>query len=211
MNFHAVRSMTYRWLWPVISFDSKASSTGSCSEDNNVGIRNELKVIPDSQMTASSNNGDTFLPKFGRLEGTSAWCPDPAEMVLDGPYLRIDMGQKYVICGVEAQGLPGVSVTTSFKLSFSDDDLSYTGYNSDQVIGKTTKFVTCISVTFPLTLPPPPPPVSPSYSSHLSPSHSSSLPPSVTFPLLPFVTFPLPLSPCSYLFLSTLFWYSWLY
>ena len=120
-------------------------------------------------MTASSNNGDTFLPKFGRLEGTSAWCPGPAEMVLDGPYLQIDMGQKYVICGVEAQGLPGVSVTTSFNLSFSDDDSAYTGYNSDQVIGKTAEFVTCISVTFPLPLPP--------------------------FLLLPFVTFPLPLPP----------------
>ena len=120
-----------------ISFDSKASSTGSCSEDNNVGIRNELKVIPDAQITASSNNGDMFLPKFGRLEGTSAWCPDPAEMVADGPYLQIDLGQKYVICGVEAQGRPGVSVTTSFKLSFSDDNSMYTEYNSDQVNGET--------------------------------------------------------------------------
>jgi len=93
---------------------------GTCNETN-VGIRNELKVIPDAQMTASSNNGNNFLPEFGRLEGTSAWCPDtdPAD---GDPYLEINLGQKYDICGVEVQGLPGASVTTNFTLSYSSDN-----------------------------------------------------------------------------------------
>ena len=90
---------------------------GTCNETN-VGIRDELMVIPDDQMTASSNNGSDFLPEFGRLQGMYAWCPNISD---DAPYLQIDLGQKYVICGVEAQGLPGASVTTSFTLSYSND------------------------------------------------------------------------------------------
>ena len=52
-------------------FDRERS--GSCS-DTPVGVRDELKVIPDDYMTASS-----VLPGFpakdGRLAGTGAWCP----------------------------------------------------------------------------------------------------------------------------------------
>ena len=105
--------------------------TYRCKETN-VGIRDELKVIPDGQMTASSNNGTDFLPEFGRLQGTKAWCPD-TDPVDGNPYLQIDLGLKYDICGVEAQGLPGASLTTSFTLSYSNDGSTFTGYNSNQV------------------------------------------------------------------------------
>ena len=104
--------------------------TGTCN-DTNVGIRDELMVIPDNQMTASSNNGSNFLPKFGRLQGMNAWCPNITD---NSSYLQIDLGQKYVICGVEAQGLPGAGVTTSFTLSFSDNGLIFTDFNSNQVM-----------------------------------------------------------------------------
>lgn len=105
--------------------------TGTCNETN-VGIRDELKIIPDDQMTASSNNGSDFLPQFGRLQGIKAWCPNISD---EGPvYLQIDLGQKYVICGVEAQGLPGASVTTSFTLSYSNNGSTFTDYNSNQVM-----------------------------------------------------------------------------
>lgn len=105
--------------------------TGTCN-DTNVGIRDDLKVIPNENMTASTEKGSNFLAKFGRLQGTNAWCPDPVDSGPDGPYLEIDLGQKYVICGVEAQGEPGASVTTSFTLDYSDDRMSFT--NSGQVM-----------------------------------------------------------------------------
>lgn len=105
--------------------------TGTCNETN-VGIRDELRIIPDDQMTASSNNGSDFLPQLGRLQGMKAWCQNISD---EGPaYLQIDLGQKYVICGVEAQGLPGASVTTSFTLSYSNNGSTFTDYNSNQVM-----------------------------------------------------------------------------
>lgn len=112
---------TITWLQIFVAvFQLITSTSGTCNETN-VGIRNELKVIPDAQMTASSNNGNNFLPEFGRLEGTSVWCPDtdPAD---GDPYLEINLSQKYDICGVEVQGLPGASVTTNFTLSYSSDN-----------------------------------------------------------------------------------------
>lgn len=110
-------------------FQLITSTSGTCNETN-VGIRDELKVIPDGQMTASSINGSDFLPAFGRLQGMKAWCPNISDA---GPvYLQIDLAQKYVICGVEAQGLPGASVTSSFTLSFSNDGSTFTDFNSNQ-------------------------------------------------------------------------------
>ena len=84
-------------------------------------------------MTASSNNGSDFLPEFGRLQGMNAWCPNISAD--ESPvYLQIDLGQKYVICGVEAQGLPGASVRTGFTLSFSNNGSTFTDFNSNQVV-----------------------------------------------------------------------------
>ena len=106
--------------------------TGAC-RDTNVGIRDELKVIPDDQMDASSEKGFDFSAEFGRLQGSSAWCPQPSEMIMGGPYLEINLGQIYDICGVEAQGEPGASVRTSFTLSYSNDGIAFTDFNSGQV------------------------------------------------------------------------------
>ena len=106
--------------------------TGAC-RDTNVGIRDELKVIPDDQMEASSEKGLDFSAEFGRLHGSSAWCPYSGEMISGGPYLEINLGQIYDICGVEAQGEPGASETTSFTLSYSNDGMAFTDFNSNQV------------------------------------------------------------------------------
>ena len=106
--------------------------TGAC-RDTNVGIRDELKVIPDDQMDASSEKGFDFSAEFGRLHGSSAWCPYSGEMIAGGPYLEINLGQIYDICGVEAQGEPGASETTSFTLSYSNDGMAFTDFNSNQV------------------------------------------------------------------------------
>ena len=118
-HYHLVLSQK-----PLILF------TGTCN-DTNVGIRDDLKVIPDENMTASTERSN-FPAEFGRLQGTKAWCPLSSDTFPGGPYLQIDLGQKYVICGVEAQGEPGASLTTSFTLDFSDDGMSFT--DSGQVM-----------------------------------------------------------------------------
>lgn len=84
-------------------------------------------------MAANTEVEPDFLAEFGRLHGTNAWCIDPMEMVADGPYLQINLGQEYDICGVEAQGEPGGNVRTRFTLSYSIDGTSFTGFNSNQV------------------------------------------------------------------------------
>ena len=109
-------------------FDCKRS--GSCS-DTPVGVRDELKVIPDDYMTASS-----VLPGFpakdGRLGGTSAWCPLTNGSDTD-PYLEISLGKSYVICGVEVQGKPNASEPTNFTLQSSTDGSNFTEVDSGKV------------------------------------------------------------------------------
>ena len=109
-------------------FDCKRS--GSCS-DTPVGVRDELKVIPDDNMTASSVLPD-FLAKDGRLAGTSAWCPQTNGSDTD-PYLEISLGKSYIICGIEVQGKPNSSESTNFTLQSSTNGSNFIEVDSGQV------------------------------------------------------------------------------
>ena len=109
-------------------FDCKRS--GSCS-DTPVGVRDELKVIPDDNMTASSVLPG-FLAKDGRLAGTSAWCPQTNGGDTD-PYLEISLGKSYVICGIEVQGKPNASESTNFTLQSSTNRSNFIEVDSGQV------------------------------------------------------------------------------
>ena len=109
-------------------FDCKRS--GSCS-DTPVGVRDELKVIPDDYMTASSVLPG-FLAKDGRLAGTGAWCPLTGSDT--DPYLEISLGKSYVICGVEVQGKHNTSESTNFTLQSSTDGSNFIEVDSGQVI-----------------------------------------------------------------------------
>ena len=124
--------------------------TGLCNETN-VGVRDELKVIGNNQMTASTDKGTDFLPKFGRLLGTNAWCPNITD---EDPYLQIDLGKKYDICAVEVQGEPGALLTTSFTLNSSTDGVTFTEYNSNEVISYSRIFVIYDPLSAVLTLSP---------------------------------------------------------
>ena len=104
--------------------------SGACS-DTPVGVRDELKVIPDGNMTASSVLPG-FLAKDGRLAGTDAWCPQTDGSDTD-PHLEISLGKSYVICGVEVQGKPGASESTNFTLQSSTDGTSFIAVDSGQV------------------------------------------------------------------------------
>ena len=103
--------------------------SGACS-DTPVGVRDELKVIPDGSMTASSVL-QGFLAKDGRLAGTGAWCPLTGSDT--DPYLEISLGKSYVICGVEVQGKPGASESTNFTLQSSTDGTNFIAVDSGQV------------------------------------------------------------------------------
>ena len=117
--------------------------TGLCNETN-VGIRDELQIILDAQMTASTNNGSDFLPEFGRLHGAKAWCPETVPVDMD-PYLQIDLGQTYVICAVEVQGLPDATLETNFTLKYHDG-IAFVDYNSNQVMSCSRIF--CLNANF---------------------------------------------------------------
>ena len=109
-------------------FDCKRS--GSCP-DTPVGVRDELKVIPNDSMTAGSALTD-FPAEDGRLAGTGAWCPQTNgnDSLL---YLQISLGKSYVICGVEVQGKLGALESTNFTLQSSTDGLVFTAVDSGKV------------------------------------------------------------------------------
>ena len=58
-------------------------------------------IIPDAQITASSNYG-SFYPHKGRLNGDSAWCQPTFE--IPDNYIQVDMGAGRAVCGVATQG-----------------------------------------------------------------------------------------------------------
>ena len=104
------------------------SRSASCS-DTPVGVRDELKVIPDDYMNASSVLLG-FPAKDGRLAGTGAWCANGSD---DDLYLEISLGKSYVICGIEVQGKPGASESTNFTLHTSTDGSNFAEVDSGQV------------------------------------------------------------------------------
>ena len=104
-----------------------------------MGVRDELKVIPDDYMTASS-----VLPGFpakdGRLAGTGAWCPLTNGSDTD-PYLEISLGKSYVICGIEVQGKPNAAESTNFTLQSSTNGSNFIEVDSGQVNNWTLIFI----------------------------------------------------------------------
>ena len=109
-------------------FDCKRS--GSCS-DTPVGVRDELKVIPNDSMTAGSALTD-FPAEDGRLAGTGAWCPQTNgnDSLL---YLQISLGKSYVICGVQVQGKPNALESTNFTLQSSTNGSAFTAIDLGKV------------------------------------------------------------------------------
>ena len=87
-------------------------------------------IIPDAQITASSNYG-SFYPHKGRLNGDSAWCQPPFE--IPDNYIQVDMGAGRAVCGVATQGNAHRSFIKNYTLSFSTDGTSWTTYKEGNV------------------------------------------------------------------------------
>ena len=86
-------------------------------------------VIPDIQMTASSEYSDRYKPYFGRLNGDrgDGWCSK--EAAGNDDWLQVDLGKTVQVCAVATQGdINGDEWTTDFKLSFYSDENTWTTY-----------------------------------------------------------------------------------
>ena len=82
-------------------------------------------------MTASSIYSNDDQAYYGRLNGTRGygWCARSND---SNPWLQIDLGKEFEVCGVATQGGTSSSEwTTHFKLSFSSDGNIWTFYQDD--------------------------------------------------------------------------------
>ena len=73
--------------------------------NNAVGVSNP-GTIPDNQMTASSQRGNSQGASYGRLDGSrnndEGWCAQSAGGTQD--WLQVDLGKTIEICGTATLG-----------------------------------------------------------------------------------------------------------
>lgn len=96
--------------------------------NHTLGI-SRASTIHDSQMTATSQQGDLYQPAYGRLNGDrgGGWCAE--EPAGNDDWLQVDLGESFELCGVATQGnRNGNEWTTHFKLSYSPDGINWTTY-----------------------------------------------------------------------------------
>ena len=99
-------------------------------------------VIPDSQMTASSQYSNSYKPFYGRLHGLrgDGWCSEYPDW--NDEWLQVDFGKTVHVCAVATQGdVNGNEWVTDFKLSYSADGNNWTHYTD----GKGAEVVRLIS------------------------------------------------------------------
>jgi len=86
-------------------------------------------IIPDKQMTASSQYSNHYQPFYGRLHGLrgDGWCSKYPDRNDD--WLQVDLGETVHVCAVATQGdVDGNEWVTDFKLSYSSDGNNWTPY-----------------------------------------------------------------------------------
>ena len=101
---------------------------------SSVGVA-DRNIIPDSRMTASTSNIDSYYPYYGRLHenrGNGGWCTKTTSDRTD--YLQVDMGAVCSVCAVATQGLRGPTAwTTSYKLHLSTDGVTWNTYKETNI------------------------------------------------------------------------------
>ena len=97
-------------------------------------------------MTASSYYENDYLAYYGRLNGNrgdGAWCTETTTNTTD--YLQVDMGAVHSVCAVATQGLISFSEwTTSYKVHFSTDGVTWESYKENNVEKVTKIIYSCI-------------------------------------------------------------------
>ena len=108
-----------------------------------VGVA-DRSIIGDDQMTASSYNGYTKAPHFGRLNGILyGWWALTSNSLFD--WLQIDFERTVKVCAVETQGSPLYRAwVIDFYLSFSSDGASWSNstYENGTQVVSLTRWVT---------------------------------------------------------------------
>lgn len=98
--------------------------------NNEVGAV-DPSIIPDNQMSASTQYNDSTQAAYGRLNDNrgDGWCARDATGTND--WLQVDFNRTILVCGVATQGDNGGALSAwvkSFQLSFSSDGSSWTTY-----------------------------------------------------------------------------------
>ena len=92
----------------------------------------ESGVIPDSQLSTSSNFGG-FFPRDGRLNRLSSgsWIAGANNT---SQWYKVDLGQIETISAVATQGRHNAAQwIETYTIEYSNDDITYTAYNGGQV------------------------------------------------------------------------------
>ena len=94
--------------------------------NNPVGV-SSASIIPDSQMTASSQSSVRYQSAYGRLQGVrgGGWCSLSPNR--NDEWLQVDLGESIQACGLATQGEANEvnEWVTAFKLSYSSDGKSW--------------------------------------------------------------------------------------
>lgn len=113
-------------LKPILELIFTAVS-GNCY-NKAVGVTNS-RIIPDNQITSSSQYGIEFQSYYGRLNDVrgGGWCAREANRTDD--WLQIDLGKRVEVCAVATQGDgKGSQWVTDFMLSYSPNGISWVQY-----------------------------------------------------------------------------------
>ncbi|KAL9987872.1 hypothetical protein ACROYT_G002249 [Oculina patagonica] len=101
--------------------------TSNCF-DSPVGV-GSLSIIPDNQMSASSQYADGYQAAYGRLNGDrgDGWCAQ--EAARNDDWLQVDLGKPTEVCALATQGdRNGNEWVKAFKLSYSSDGTTWSTY-----------------------------------------------------------------------------------
>ena len=75
------------------------------------------KIIPDNDITSSSELNANHAPAFARVDGPFAWCSAPEDK---SPYIQINLNEEKLITAIETQG-------SSYDISWSGNfEVRYT-------------------------------------------------------------------------------------
>ena len=113
-------------------FVSTLDFLGGCDETP-VGLRQRSK-IQDSRLSSSTEFDSSTPPYNGRLSYTagSSWCASSHD---SNPYLQIDLGSVFIICGVATQGNSKEDHwVKTYQVQYSMDDINRKEYRENGLV-----------------------------------------------------------------------------
>ena len=81
-------------------------------------------IIPNSDITASSENNSDSSPYYARLSNSKAWLPDPND---NDPWIKVNLQFSRNITAIATQGFSG-SYVNRYYVSYSSDGNKWQNY-----------------------------------------------------------------------------------